>query len=71
MARVQGDVVFEAIIGTDGTVQNLHLLSGAPLLVQASMVAVQQWKYKPTLLNGQPVEVTTTITVSYSLADAN
>jgi TonB family protein len=67
-AGVQGDVQFQALIGTDGTVQNLHLLSGPPLLVQAAMKAVQQWVYKPTLLNGQPVQVSTTIDVNFSLS---
>jgi TonB family protein len=66
-ARVQGDIQFDATIGTDGTVQNLHLLSGPPLLVQAAMRAVQQWTYKPTLLDGQPVPVLTTITVNFTL----
>jgi TonB family protein len=66
-ARVQGDVNFEATIGADGKVNNLHLLSGPPLLVQAAMQAVQQWVYKPTLLNGQPVEVITTIDVNFTL----
>jgi len=68
-ARVQGTVTFEALIGKDGTVQNLHLLSGHPLLVQAAMQAVQQWVYKPTLLNGQPVEITTTIDVNFTLSN--
>lgn len=67
-ARVQGTVQFQALIGTDGTVQNLHLLSGPPLLVQAALQAVQQWVYKPTLLNGQPVQVVTTIDVNFSLS---
>ena len=54
-ARVQGVVQFEAVIGKDGSIQNLRLTSGPPLLVQAAMQAVQQWKYKPTLLNGSAV----------------
>ena len=66
-ARVQGDVQFDATIGKDGTVQNLHLLSGPPLLIQAAMQAVQHWTYKPTLLNNQPVDVNTTITVNFTL----
>lgn len=53
---------FQAIIGKDGTVQNLSLLSGPPLLVQAAMQAVRQWTYKPT-----PVEVVTTIEVNFAL----
>ncbi len=67
-ARVQGTVRFEATIGKDGTVQNLELLSGPPLLVQAATQAVQQWVYEPTLLNGNPVEVVTTIDINFTLA---
>ena len=67
-ARVQGTVKFEAQIAKDGTIQNLHLISGPPLLVQAAMQAVQQWQYKPTLLNGEPVEVITTIDVNFTLS---
>ncbi len=67
-ARVQGTVKFEAKIAKDGTIQNLHLISGPPLLVQAAMQAVQQWQYKPTLLNGEPVEVITTIDVNFTLS---
>jgi len=66
-ARVQGTVKFEAIIGKDGTIQNLKLISGPPLLVQAAMAAVQQWKYQPTTLNGDPVDVITTIDVNFTL----
>ncbi len=68
-ARVQGTVTFEALIGTDGHVQNLQLVSGPPLLVPASMTAVQQWVYKPTLLNGNPVEVITTVDVNFTLTE--
>jgi protein TonB len=68
-ARVQGTVSFQAVIGTDGTVRNLQLISGPPLLVQAAMMAVQQWVYEPTLLNGKPVEVITTIDVNFTLQD--
>ena len=67
-ARVQGTVKFQATISKDGTIQNLQLLSGPPLLVQAAMQAVQQWQYKPTLLNGEPVEVITTIDVNFTLS---
>ena len=67
-ARVQGTVKFEATIGKDGTIQNLHLISGPPLLVQAAQQAVAQWQYKPTLLNGEPVEVLTTIDVNFTLS---
>jgi Gram-negative bacterial TonB protein C-terminal len=63
--EVAGDVRFLAIIGRDGTIQNLELISGHPLLVEAARTAVATWLYRPTLLNGVPVEVVTTITVSF------
>jgi protein TonB len=66
-ARVQGTVKFSATIGKDGTIQNLELVSGPPLLVQAAMTAVKQWTYQPTLLNGEPVDVITTIDVNFTL----
>jgi len=66
-AHVQGTVVLHAIIAKDGTVQQLQLMSGPPLLVNAAMEAVRQWRYQPTLLNGEPVEVDTTIQVVFSL----
>jgi periplasmic protein TonB len=65
--RISGTVRLHAIIGKDGTVQQLTLESGHPLLVQAALDAVRQWKYDPTLLNGEPVEVDTTIDVVFSL----
>ena len=68
-ARVQGVVRFEALIGKDGSIQNLNVISGPPLLVQSALEAVQQWKYKPTLLNGQPIQVLTTIDVNYTLSE--
>ena len=64
-ARIQGDVVLTAIIDTNGQIQNLQLVSGHPMLVPAAMAAVKQWRYKPYLLNGQPVEVETTITLNF------
>jgi protein TonB len=66
-ARIQGNVVLHAIIGRDGQVSELQVLSGHPLLVNAALDAVRQWRYNPTLLNGQAVEVETTITVSFVL----
>jgi protein TonB len=66
-ARIQGTVVLSAIIAKDGTIQNLQLVSGHPMLVPAAITAVKQWRYKPYLLNGQPVEVETTITVNFQL----
>lgn len=69
MARIQGSVRLEAVISTDGTIQHLALISGHPLLVQTAMAAVSRWRYQPTLLNGEPVEVVTDIVVNFILAD--
>jgi protein TonB len=66
-ARIQGTVRFTAIIGRDGTIQNLQLVSGHPLLVPSAQEAVKQWVYQPTLLNGEPVEVITQIDVNFTL----
>ncbi len=66
-ARVQGTIKLQAIIAVDGTIKNLTLISGPPLLVNAAMDAVRRWQYKPTLLNGSPVEVITEIDVNFSL----
>ena len=66
-ARISGVVRMNAIIGKDGAVQNVTLLSGHPLLATAAMDAVKQWVYQPTLLNGQPVEVATQIEVVFTV----
>ena len=66
-ARIQGTVSLNAIIGKDGTVTNLQLVSGHPLLVQAALDAVKQWVYRPMLLNGEPVEVATDVQVNFTL----
>ena len=66
-ARIQGTVRFTATIGPDGLVKNLDVVSGDPMLVPAAMEAVKQWVYKPTLLNGNPVEVITTIDINFTL----
>ncbi len=66
-ARIQGTVRFTAIIGVDGRIQNLTLVSGHPLLVPSAQEAVKQWVYQPTLLNGEPVEVVTQIDVNFTL----
>ena len=66
-ARIQGTVKFNAVIGKDGRVQNLTLVSGHPLLVAAAQQAVQQWVYRPTLLGGEPVQVITTIEANFTL----
>jgi len=69
IARVQGPVVLAAIIGKDGSIQNLHVISTAsPLLNQAAMDAVKEWRYRPYILNGEPVEVDTQITVNFTLS---
>lgn len=65
--RISGTVRLHAIISKNGTVQQLEVISGHPLLVQAALDAVRQWRYKPTLLNGEPVEVDTTVDVIFSL----
>ncbi|HJT70484.1 MAG TPA: TonB family protein [Terriglobales bacterium] len=67
-ARVQGSVILAAIIGKDGSIQNLHVISGHPLLTQAALDAVKQWKYRPYILNGEPVEVDTQVTVNFTLS---
>ena len=70
-ARIEGMVVLQAVIGKDGTIQNLHLVSGHPLLVQAAMDSVRQWRYRPYELNHEPVEVETTIQVNFTLGGEN
>ena len=67
-AHVQGKVRLEIEVATDGTVANISLIEGPPELVQSAVDAVRQWVYKPTLLNGEPVEVATTVDVNYTLA---
>jgi TonB family protein len=66
-AGIQGVVKLSATIAKDGTMQHLEVISGHPLLITAAMEAVRQWVYKPTLLNGQPVEVQTEINVTFTL----
>ena len=66
-ARIQGVVRFSVVIGRDGSISNVQLVSGHPLLVAAAQEAVKQWTYKPTLLNGAPVEVVTQIDIVFSL----
>ena len=67
-ARIQGQVVLQAVIGKDGSIQNLRAISGHPMLTPAAIEAVKQWKYRPYFLNGEPVEVDTQITVNFTLA---
>jgi protein TonB len=65
--RTQGDVVINCMIDSQGNVTQMKLVSGPPLLVQAAMQAVGEWKYRPTLLNGTPVSVEMHVTVHFSL----
>jgi protein TonB len=67
-ARIQGTVVLQAQISKDGNIENLQLISGHPMLAPAAIEAVKQWKYKPYLLNGEPVEVETQVQVNFTLA---
>lgn len=68
-ARISGTVRLEAVIGRDGVIQSLQVMSGNPWLAQAALDAVRQWVYRPTLLNGEPVEVLTQIDVNFKLAE--
>lgn len=67
LARIQGAVVLRAVISKQGMIENLQAVSGPPLLMKAAVEAVQQWRYRPYLLNGDPVEVDTQITVNFVL----
>jgi protein TonB len=68
-ARIQGEVVLHAVISRDGTIENLQVVSGHPMLVQAAVSAVRQWRYRPYYLNGEPMEVETQVTVNFILSD--
>jgi len=67
-ARIQGVVILQAQISKDGNIENLQLISGHPMLAPAAIDAVKQWKYKPYLLNGEPVEVETQVQVNFTLS---
>ena len=67
--RIEGTVVLMAVIGKDGSVQDVQVVSGLPLLAQAAIDAVKQWRYKPYLLNGEPVEIDSRITINFTLAN--
>jgi len=67
-ARISGTVVLHAVISKDGSIEGLTLVSGHPMLAPAAIDAVKQWKYKPYLLNGEPVEVDTEVQVNFTLA---
>ena len=66
-ARIQGDVVLQAMISRSGTIENLQLVSGHPMLVRAAMEAVRQWRYRPYILNDETIEVETQVTVKFVL----
>jgi periplasmic protein TonB len=66
-AHIAGTVVLHAVIAKDGSVEDLQYVSGPPLLMKSAMDAVKQWRYQPTQLNGDPVEVDTTISVVFTL----
>jgi len=68
-ARIQGTVRFNAVIAKDGSIQNLQVVSGHPLLIPSATEAVRQWIYKPTQLNGEAVEVQTQIDVNFTLSN--
>ena len=67
IAHIQGDVILQATISKTGVIENLHGVQGHPILIQAAMDAVKQWKYRPYILNGEPVEVETTIKVQFHM----
>ena len=67
-ARIQGQVVLQAEISKEGAIQNLQLISGHPMLAPAAIEAVKQWRYKPYLLNGEPVAVDTQVVVNFTLS---
>ena len=66
--RIQGEVVLRAIISKSGTIENLEAMSGHPLLIPAAVEAVKRWRYRPYVLNGEPVEVETRVTVNFILS---
>ncbi len=70
-ARIQGQVVLKVEISKSGDVENIQLYSGHPMLAPSAVEAVKQWKYRPYLVNGEPVNVKTDVTVNFTLADAS
>jgi protein TonB len=65
--HAQGTAILEATIAKDGSVRDVRIVSGHPLLTKAAKEAVEQWRYKPFILNGEPIEVITTVTVTFTL----
>ena len=68
ITHTQGEVILQAVIGKDGTIQNLRVVSGHPMLIKSAVDAVQQWRYRPYLLNGEPVEVETQVRVTFTIS---
>jgi TonB family protein len=68
-AHIEGTAVFSAIVGKDGSIVSMQTISGHPLLTRAALEVVPKWRYQPTLRDGEPVEVATTITVTFKLSD--
>ena len=68
ITHTQGEVILQAVIGKDGSIQNLRVVSGHPMLIKAAVDAVQQWRYRPYLLNGEPVEVETQVRVTFTIS---
>ncbi|HZD95053.1 MAG TPA: energy transducer TonB, partial [Candidatus Sulfotelmatobacter sp.] len=67
IAHIQGDVTLQATISKNGVIENLRAVNGHPILIQAALDAVRQWKYKAYILNGEAVEVETTIQVKFHM----
>ena len=67
-SRIEGTVVLMAVIGTDGSVKDVHVESGLPIFAQSAIDAVKQWRYKPYLIDGEPVEVDSRITINFTLS---
>src|SRR5260221_574434 len=65
--RTQGTVILHALISKDGSIESLQVVSGHPFLARAALDAVRQWRYRPYILNGQPIEVETQVTVNFTL----
>jgi len=67
ITRTEGPVVLLAVVGKDGSVRDLRVISGSPFLTSAALDAVRQWQFKPYILNGAPIEVETQVTVNFVL----
>ncbi len=65
--HIEGSVVLKAVIGKDGRIKDLQTISGPPELIESAIKAVKQWRYKPYMLMGQPIDMDTEITVTYTM----